>query len=160
MVFIGNNLDPTHAISAVSSNGVFLGIAGFKTSGGAFVGGDFNALATVYGNVSASWRALLISVLEREIEPGVLLMDGLFVTEQARGLGIGSQLLDAVVKHAQENNLERVRLDVIDTNPRARALYERKGFQVINEQRLGMLAPVFGFSTATTMIKTVKPAGL
>lgn len=151
--FLRENLDPAYAISAVSSSGTFLGVAGFKTKNGAFVGGDFDALAKVYGTICAAWRGMLISVLERDCEPGTLLMDGVFVAPQSRGLGVGSLLLDAIVKHAQTEGLDQVRLDVIDTNPRARALYERKGFHATAEQKMGLLGPLFGFHSATTLIK-------
>lgn len=153
--FLLKNLDPTHAVSAVSQNGTFLGVAGFKTKKGAFVGGDFEALANVYGTISATWRGMLISVLERECEPGTLLMDGVFVTPQSRGLGVGSLLLDAIIGHAEAQGLSQVRLDVIDTNPRARALYERKGFIATGEQQIGMLGPLFGFRSATCLVKSI-----
>lgn len=153
--FLKCNLNPSHAISAISPEGDFLGVAGFKTKNGAFVGGDFDALAKTYGTLSAVWRGLLISVLERECEPKTLLMDGVFVAPKSRGLGVGSQLLDAIVDHARAQGLDRVRLDVIDTNPRARALYERKGFVASGEQKMGLLKPVFGFSSATTLVKPV-----
>lgn len=154
--FLQQNLDPTHAISAVSQDGTFLGVAGFKTKEGAFVGGDFDALAKVYGTISGLWRGMLISVLERECEPATLLMDGVFVAPQSRGSGVGSLLLDAITRHAQSEGLEKVRLDVIDTNPRARALYERKGFVATDQQKMGLLAPIFGFRSATTLVKSLE----
>jgi hypothetical protein len=42
---------------------------------------------------------------------------------------------------------------VVDTNPRARALYEREGFRVISETRMGVLRHVFGFESAATMVR-------
>jgi ribosomal protein S18 acetylase RimI-like enzyme len=156
--FLRASIDPSHAISAVSPDGRFLGVAGFKTKRGAFISGDFKALSTVYGSLGALWRGLLISLLERDFESGVLLMDGVFVAPQSRGMGVGSQLLDAIVGHAATEGLHEVRLDVIDTNPRARALYERKGFVATGEQKLGPLKPVFGFSSATTLIKQAETA--
>lgn len=39
IAFLEQVLDPSHAISAVAKDGTFLGIAGFKTPDGAFVGG-------------------------------------------------------------------------------------------------------------------------
>lgn len=154
--FLYENLDATHAISAVSQDGTFLGVAGFKTKDGAFIGGDFDALTKMYGIISATWRGLLISVLERECEAGTLLMDGVFVAPQSRGLGVGSLLLDAITGHASAEGFDRVRLDVIDTNPRARALYERKGFVATDQQQMGILAPVFGFRSATTLVKSLE----
>ena len=56
-------------------------------------------------------------------------MDGICVDETARGQGIGSLLLDAITDEARSQGLRFVRLDVIDANPRAKALYERKGFK-------------------------------
>lgn len=153
--FLLKNLDPTHAVSAVSQSGTFLGVAGFKTKNGAFVGGDFEALAKVYGTISAIWRGMLISVLERECEPGTLLMDGVFVAPQSRGLGVGSHLLDAITQYAEAEGLDHVRLDVIDTNPRARALYERRGFVATDQQQMGILGPLFGFRSATTLVKSI-----
>jgi RimJ/RimL family protein N-acetyltransferase len=46
-----------------------------------------------------------------------------------------------------------VRLDVIDGNARARALYARFGFVAVKTERLGMLRHFFGFDASTTMIK-------
>ena len=153
--FLHANLNPSHAISAVSDKGEFLGVAGFKTPGGAFVGGDFAALAKVYGASGALWRGVLISLLERPCEASTLLMDGIFVRPEARGMGAGSRLLAAIESHAAAHGLRRVRLDVIDTNPRARALYERHGFTSKVETSIGILKHIFGFSTTMTMIKDV-----
>lgn len=82
-------------------------------------------------------------------------MDGIFVRAEARGLGVGSALLDAIERHAAGSGLKQVRLDVIDENPRARALYARRGFEATSTVSLGMLKPLFGFQSATTMIKAI-----
>lgn len=156
IAFIERVLDPDHAISAVSNSGEFLGVAGFKSRTGAFVGGDFCDLVAVYGGISAAARGLLVSVLERDCAPGTLLMDGIFVERVARGNGVGKALLDAIVAHAASKQLRHVRLDVIDTNPRARALYEREGFVEGSVQSLGLLKAVFGFSKAAQMTKSVE----
>ena len=79
-------------------------------------------LAGVYGCLGALRRGLLLSPLERKIEPDVFLMDGIFVTPAARGRGVGTALLRAITDTARLTGCRSVRLDVIDTNPRARAL--------------------------------------
>lgn len=151
--FIESVLDPSHAISAVDSNGDFLGVAGFKTDQGAFVGGTFRDLRRVYGSFGALWRAPLLSILERDLAPDTLLMDGIFVAPSARGMGVGSALLTAVSEHATALGLAQVRLDVIDSNPRARALYERQGFKPLGKTHLGPFKHLFGFQSATTMTR-------
>ncbi len=154
--FISSVLDPSHAISAVSEDGKLLGIAGFKTATGAFVGGGFKELIASYGMLGAIARGILASALERSIKPGTLLMDGIFVQREARGLGVGTALLKAIEHHAKTLGLTKVRLDVIDTNPHAKRLYERSGFRAEAVQSTGIFRPVFGFRTATTMVKPIQ----
>lgn len=155
VAFIERVLDPTHAISAVSEDGRFLGVSGFKSPTGAFVGGGFKDLVAIYGWVNAAIRGLLVGALERDSVPGTLLMDGIFVEPDARGRGVGKALLHAIEERAVRLGLQRVRLDVVDTNPRARALYEREGFTEKSVKSLGPLSVVFGFSRATEMTKSV-----
>lgn len=158
LAFIAANLDPDDAISAVDGDGAFLGIAGFKTPQGAFVGGGLRELRPVYGGLGSLWRGGLLGVLERDCEPGTLLMDGIFVRADARGRGVGTSLLDAVVRRARTRGLDHVRLDVVDGNDRARALYERRGFKAVRHASIGPLRRVFGFAGATIMMKTVRRA--
>ena len=153
--FIEGTLDPTHAISAVSNEGQFLGMAGFKTPNGTLVGGGLGDLARTYGWIGAAWRGLLLHMLERDCSDGSLLMDGIFVEPEARGRGVGTALLHAVERHAASMGLKSIRLDVIDTNSRARALYEREGFAPQSVLSLGPLNPIFGFSSATQMTKSI-----
>lgn len=160
VAFIESVLAPNFAISAVSNEGGFLGVAGFQSPTGALVGGSFADLVRTYGWVGAILRGLLVLVMGRECEDDTLLMDGIFVAPEAQGQGVGKALLDAVEAIAVSLNLQWVRLDVIDTNPRARALYEREGFQIRSVSSVGLLGPVFGFSKATEMTKEVRRIGV
>lgn len=148
-------LNPEFAISAADEDGRLLGLAGYKTSDGALAGGSLADMTAVYGMFGGLWRGFLLDVLERKIEPDCLLMDGIFVAETARGQGIGGTLLKAIGEEARQRSLSRVRLDVIDTNPRAKALYERSGFKAVGEEKTGFLELLFGFSSATRMEKQV-----
>lgn len=152
IAFVRRVFRTDHGISAVSDDGQLLGIAGFKTSKGALVGGDFDDLRAIFGLFGASWRATLLSLLERDIENQRFLMDGIFVAERARGQGVGTALLHAICDEAKRRNYKEVRLDVIDSNPRAKALYERFGFRVVKTDKLGPLKHIFGFSSAATMV--------
>lgn len=151
LALLAHCLDPARAIAARSADGHLLGIAGYETERGSFTSIDLRALTRVYGPVGGTWRGLLLSVLERPPEPGTLLMDGIVVTRGARGGGVGTLLLGAIKAKARSLGFRRVRLDVVDTNLRARALYEREGFVATRTARLGPLRHVFRFSEATTM---------
>lgn len=155
LVFLEKVANSTHSISAVSPDGTLLGIAGFKTTNGSFIGGGVNDLQYAYGWFGGLWRGVFLDFLERPLQVGTLLMDGIMVSKAARGLGIGTALLSAVKAKALQLECEQVRLDVIDTNPRARALYEREGFVAETTSNTGPLRHVFGFSSSTTMTYAV-----
>jgi len=153
--FFVSVLNPEFALVARATDGRLLGLAGFKTGDGGLVEGGLTEMAQVYGWIGAVWRAALLSVLERKLQPDVFQMDGIFVDATARGMGVGTALLDAVADAAAKRGLDRVELDVIDTNPRARALYERVGFRAIKTERTGPFRWVFGFDSATRMVRDV-----
>ena len=144
-----------HAIVALSEDGALLGLVGFKSPAGAFAGGEFGDLRAVYGTVGALWRAGLLWLLERDLDNDRFLMDGICVADTARGQGVGTALLDAICAEGRARGYPSVRLDVIDANPRARALYERQGFVATRTSKIGALRWVFGFSAATTMVRAL-----
>lgn len=147
--------DPNYAISAINTNESLIGVAGYKTHKGSLMGGDLKELSDVYGWFGGLWRGLALSILERPLEPDTLLMDGIFVTAEARGKGVGTALLTAIKRKAAELDCKKVRLDVIDINPRARVLYEREGFVAQETQSIGALRHIFGFQKSTKMIHTL-----
>ena len=150
--FLRKAVDPSHAISAISDQGVLLGIAGFKTADGGFIGGGMRQLSSAYGLFGGLWRGVILSTLDRPVDSGSLLMDGIFVSQAARGQGVGTLLLDAIKRKARERGASTVRLDVIDSNPRARALYLRQGFVDVETSETGLFRHVFGFRSSTRMI--------
>ena len=155
IAFVRNVLDPTHAICARSNDGSLLGVVGFKTYHSALVGGTWPDMAQHYGHFGAAWRTVLISLLERDVENERFLMDGIFVRDTARGQGVGTRLLDAICHEARARGYTELRLDVINSNTRAKALYERRGFTALPAQNMGVLRHVFGFESATPMTRPV-----
>lgn len=147
--------DPNHAIGAYTADGTLIGLAGFATHKGSLMGGSLRQMQSVYGPFGGTWRGLILSVLDRPQAKDVLLMDGIFVHADARGQGVGTALIGAIIDKARVLDCTRVRLDVINTNPRARALYERHGFVAQKTSNIGMFSLVFGFRKSTTMLYTL-----
>lgn len=143
-------------LTAVDHSGDLVGIAGFKTPAGSFAGGSWADLVAVYGAFGGRWRGALLWLLGREIDNERFLVDGLCVARAYRGKGVGSQLLAALCREAAERGYRAIRLDVIEDNFRARALYERQGFRVERTDRLGPLRYVFGFAASTVMVRRVE----
>ena len=68
----------------------------------------------------------------RPIEPpGCCEMKRLYVAPQARGLGLGKALVDAVVAEAQRIGYREIRLDTLPTMDEAIGLYRKLGFEPI-----------------------------
>lgn len=151
VAMLAETLAPGWSIVVRHGEGRLLGVAGYKTAQGAFTAITFEHLRAHFGLFGAFWRGTVLSLLDRKPEAGTLLMDGIFVAEHARGKGVGTLLLKAVKAKARGLGCSQVRLDVIDTNPRARQLYEREGFRAVATEDLGPLRHIFGFTRATTM---------
>jgi ribosomal protein S18 acetylase RimI-like enzyme len=144
-------LDPAHSFAAIKGDEM-VGIAGFKTSTGALTSGITpKRLMAQLGVFGAARAILVLSLFERSLAPGQLLMDGIAVSPAARGGGIGTRLLERLKEHTAEVGLKTIRLDVIDTNPDARRLYERVGFTATNAERFEYLRWLLKFSSATTL---------
>ncbi len=63
----------------------------------------------------------------------VLHLEDLIVSETCRGKGLGTLLLDAVVKHAKQLGVKRVCWEVLDWNEPAIKFYESKGANVMRD---------------------------
>lgn len=59
-----------------------------------------------------------------------------YLLEEARGRGIGSQVLSLVETAVREKGLHAIELFVLDHNPRARVLYERLGYRGQSDRSL------------------------
>lgn len=133
-----------------------VGIAGFSDGKGSLTGGmGADGLIKELGLIRGLWSCVVFSLFERKPADGELVMDGIVVDGNARGQGVGSMLLDQIVRYADEEGYSSVRLDVIDSNPRAKKLYESKGFVESQTDSFPYLQWLIGFSGSTTMIKTL-----
>lgn len=143
--------NPAFSFVAIS-DGEMVGIAGFKTEQGSLTGGiSFHVLKEKIGFWGAIRAVLVLVLFQRNQIPDQLLMDGIGVSPKMRGNGIGTKLLHSVIEYAKNKGYRSVRLDVIDTNPAARRLYERVGFVPIKTEQFTYLKWLLGFRAATQM---------
>lgn len=151
--FLSRVLRADHCFSAVDDAGLLVGVAGFKSPLGSFAGGSPADLTASYGRFGALWRSTVLWMLSHEVDNHRFLIDGIAVARASRGQGVGRDLLEALCTEARARGYASVRLEVIDSNWRARALYERAGFVATRTERMGLLRYLFGFSAATTMVR-------
>ena len=145
--------------SAVGDGGELVGIAGYKTPAGSFAGGTWEDLTQVYGRIGGRLRGSLLWALGRDVDNDRFLIDGICVASAHRGKGVGSMLLRALYQEAAERGYGSVRLDVVQDNFRARALYERQGFRAVRTDKLGVLRFLFGFTSSTVMVRPLAGPG-
>ncbi len=155
--FLEQAIRSDHAIVALGADGALLGLIGFRTTEGGFAEGTQEQWKAVYGLVGAAWRAAVLRLLLRDVDNDRFLIDGLCVADQARGQGVGTALIEAVAIRSASLGYHELRLDVVDTNLRARALYERLGFRALHTERIGLLRHLFGFESSVTMVRPVGP---
>lgn len=138
---------------ARSADGAVAGVCGFHEGGAGAAAMTWTTLRSRLSIGQALRASLVLGLLARRGEAGALVLDGICVDARQRGSGIGTSLLDAAELHARRQGMTSVRLSVIDRNPRARALYARRGFVPIASGAMGAMGPVYGFDRYTVMSK-------
>jgi ribosomal protein S18 acetylase RimI-like enzyme len=155
LAFLQRVMRADHCLAAYDSAGQLVGLAGFKTPRGNFAGGSDTDLRAIYGAFGGRWRAMVLRLLGSDVDTTRFLLDGLCVSDTAQGQGVGTALLEAIVSEGRARGFHAVRLDVVDTNQRARALYERCGFVLDRTEGIGPLRLIFGFRAAHTMVRPI-----
>ncbi|MCD7437405.1 GNAT family N-acetyltransferase [Streptomyces lincolnensis] len=156
--FLAAHLNTDRAVCALL-DGRLVGLAGYQLDGRALTGGSASAVLRAYGHLRGLHRLLILALFERRPAPGQLVMDGIAVDPRLRGRGVGSLLIEEVAAVAAERDCREIRLDVIDVNPRARALYERRGFKAVRTEHTPWLRGLLGFGAVTTMHRPVEANG-
>lgn len=86
-------------------------------------------------------------------------IDLLAVASQARGQGLGSQLLQKASQAAKANHKNQLILEVVNTNQRGKKFYQENGFQTLKHQDVPLLFRPFtkaaNFSSYYVMKKRV-----
>lgn len=69
----------------------------------------------------------------------VLHLEDLIVNPKMRGLGLGTALLDEVVKYSHDLGVKRISWEVLDWNERAIAFYKKKGAKILSDWKVVQL---------------------
>ena len=150
------NLDTAQCIAAIRDQGI-VGILAIQCSKGSFLNPTLITLVKSYGILGGLFRMGGLALLHHPTPADELYVDGVAVLDGLRGEGIGSGLFALLEKIAIKKGIRKISLEVIDTNPRARALYERLGFTETKRRALWPFSLVFKFpfESAIQMVKTI-----
>jgi ribosomal protein S18 acetylase RimI-like enzyme len=154
LAVLEHSFQPQFCVAAFEADRL-VGLAGFHTADGSLTGGTFSGNMPETAPKLGLWgglrAAIILALYERKPQPGELLMDGFVVHEDMRGRGVGSKLLEHLANYGRKQGFDYIRLNVINTNPAAQCLYERRGFKAIRTTHFPYLKWLLGFSTETTM---------
>jgi len=153
---IGTNLVADRCIVAIYDNQL-VGILGIQTDNGGFINPPLKMLVKLYGIFGGTFKMGALALLHHPTAYDELYVDGVAVAKELRGKGIGSRLFGLVEKVALNRGIRKISLDVIETNLRAKAFYERLGFAETKQQNLWPFNLIFKFpfKSATQMVKTI-----
>ena len=129
-----------------------VGFAGLNYQGKRFMKFNFTEIARVYG--LATIRVLLfflIDLFDKNL-PHQLHLEVLAVEKSQRSQGTGTKLLLSTIDFARKKGFKQIRLQVKNTNPKAKKLYENIGFKTANDRKIPCPFNIFtGFSIITEM---------
>jgi GNAT superfamily N-acetyltransferase len=109
-----------------------------------------------FGWVGGFLRWLWYSCINlQDRRQGELRVQAIAVDESMRGKGAGTMLLNAAFDYARKIGYKAIRLEVVDTNPAAKKLYERLGFVTLKTSWFGPITSSAGFTAANYMRREV-----
>lgn len=141
---------------AALCDGKIVGILGIQTKQGGFINPSLKTMTRIYG-ISGIIRMVGLALLYHQTKTDEVYVDGIAVHPEMRGKGVGTKLLEVLESKALEKRMKMITLDVIDINPKAKALYERLGFSEVKKENIWPLNWFikFPFKSVTYMKKTI-----
>jgi ribosomal protein S18 acetylase RimI-like enzyme len=148
---IANALIPERVVLAIEDASI-AGAAGLAFDDLGFLNTSIRNLTRCLG--LGVFRAIFNGwLLETKVSSNELYIDALAVTKEARGRGVGSRMLASIRDFANSQNIEQLKLSVIDRNTRAIKFYKRNGFEEYDVQTLPYpWNRTFGFSRSVEMV--------
>jgi ribosomal protein S18 acetylase RimI-like enzyme len=141
---IESSFEPGNCFYA-EEDGKLLGLLAFQTIEGSFLNPSLKVLIPIYGILKAIIKAINLSMLRHKTKTGEFYIEAIAVTEFTRGKGIGTKLIETMTEFAMNNEYNCLTLQVIDTNPRAKELYEKLGFSVIKNSKIWPVNKLIGW---------------
>jgi len=132
-----------------------VGLVGIEHAGRRFLQVPPAALRAEFSAWGGLWRRAWWNISHAYQRPraGELCIEAIAIDAQLRGRGIGTLLMERACAYARQAGCRAVTLEVVDSNPRARKLYEQLGFTVRKEERYGPITARAGLRGVAFMRK-------
>lgn len=128
------------------------GMAGLHYDDKNFTDINYDTLKRYYSPLKSFFMYWGLRLMTPKVQKETVRIDSIAVDKSCRGRGIGTKLIEAVIEFARQNSYGQVLLEVVDTNPKAKVLYERMGFKVKKKVNFYFLTRSAGFSSEYIMV--------
>ncbi len=128
--FITHYINERYTLVALVQNQV-VGVAGIKLKDGEFLKIKLGPWLRSYHLWALRGILIGFPIFINTTKFDELKIDSIAVIKAMRSQGIGTRLIDEIKTFSSARGFQRISLDVINTNIRARILYERTGFRII-----------------------------
>lgn len=132
-------------------DGNVVGLIGLQHKNKTFLEFKYRDLRKYFNPLQSYFIYRIYKLTSPKIKDDVLRIDSIAVDKSFRSLGIGTQLINKVFEFAKNKGFKEVILEVINTNPKAKTLYERIGFKEKKIVRYYFLTRPAGFSSEYIM---------
>lgn len=142
----------------ILSNEHVMGFVGLSRKDNPFFIYRLKTFITHFGLFGGTWRYaanIFYDWLSTSLQKDEISIETIAISNRARGQGLGAMLLDRVFEIARIEGKRAVVLEVVDTNPKAQALYERKGFVGTHTEKCGDWTAKANFTSITYMRKEI-----
>ena len=146
-----NSLNTDRIMLAVEDKKI-TGMAGLHYDDRNFTDIKYDTLKMHYNPLNSFFMYWMLRLMTPKVQKGTVRIDSLAVDRSYRGKGIGTKLIEGVIEFARQNGYSEVLLEVVDTNPKAKVLYERMGFKVKKKVNFYFLTRSAGFSSEYIMV--------
>ncbi|MCL5073128.1 MAG: GNAT family N-acetyltransferase [Actinobacteria bacterium] len=145
-----NSLKNDHVFYALL-NGNIVGLIGLHYKNKTFLDLKYGDIRKYFNPLRSYFIYRICKLASPKIKDDVLRIDSIAVDKSIRSQGIGTLLINKVFEFAKNEGFKEVILEVVNTNPKAKALYERIGFREKKIVRYYFLTRSAGFSSEYVM---------
>jgi ribosomal protein S18 acetylase RimI-like enzyme len=128
-----------------------VGIIGLQYDNIDFISYGFNIIRKHFSFFRSLYLYLMLNFMKMKLEEDAIRVDSIAVAHQCRGEGIGTMLIRKAIEIAKNRGYKEMTLEVVNTNPRAKKLYEFMGFKQKKHIKFYFLTRSFGYSSAYLM---------
>lgn len=152
---IAKSINYSASFYAVHENSL-VGMAGTQSKGNRFIKAKFSYFHEEYGFFKALVKKIYFNFdFVGTIKKDELELTALSVQKEMRGKKIGTKLINNIIIFAKSRGYKKVILTVVDTNPLAKKLYEKIGFNKHKTKKYGFLTRSAGFEEVIHMVKNL-----